>query len=695
MTSLRSLVVVLSVALSLAAARADDGMWLFNNPPAAQLQQKYHFDPTPQWLDHLQKASVRFNSGGSGSFISADGLAITNHHVGADTLQKLSSAEHNYLHDGFYAKTQAEEQRALDLELNVLESIEDVTDRVNAAIKPSMTADAALAARRAIIAQIEKESKDKTAQRSNVITLYEGGSYQLYRYKRYTDVRLVFAPEQQAAFYGGDPDNFEYPRYDLDICIFRVYEDGKPANIANYLNFNPAGPKEGDLVFVSGNPGGTDRELTLSVLTDARDRQLPQRMAVLYRREVNLTSYGERSLENARRARDDLFGVQNSRKALKGRLAGLLDPAIFQKLQSDEAKLRQAIQARAGQDEEFKEGLAAYDKIAAAQAAIIKVAPVYDYYERALGFSGILPHYARLLVRAPEERAKPNGERLPEFRESSADSLELQLFSTEPVYDDLEVLQLTDSLTDLASHLGADDPLVKKLLAGKSPATRATELVTGTKLKDLALRKKLYAGDSAALKAANDPMLDLMLLIDSTARAARKTVDANDEAKQQAYAQIAKARFAINGTNSYPDATFTLRLAYGTVRGYEQEGKQIAPFTNFSGLYQRSAEHQNKEPFELPQRWVDRKDQLSLGTNFDFVCDADIIGGNSGSPVVNRAGEFVGIIFDGNIQSLVLDYVFEDKQARAVSVDSAAISEALRKVYEASALADEIEGITK
>lgn len=271
------LLVLLSLGCALLTARADEGMWLFNNPPKAQLQKQYQFDATPAWLEHLQKAGVRFNSGGSGSFISADGLTITNHHVGADTLQKLSSAEHNYLHDGFYAKTQAEEQPALDLELNVLESTEDVTDQVNAAIKPAMDADAALAARRAIIAQLEKDSKDKTGLRSNVITLYEGGSYQLYRYKRYTDVRLVFAPEQQAAFYGGDPDNFEYPRYDLDICIFRVYENGKPAKIDHYLKFNPAGPKDGDLVFVSGSPGGTDRELTLSALTDARDRQLPER----------------------------------------------------------------------------------------------------------------------------------------------------------------------------------------------------------------------------------------------------------------------------------------------------------------------------------------------------------------------------------------------------------------------------------
>ena len=689
MISLRTLVMI-SLGCGLLTARADEGMWLFSNPPKAQLQQKYHFDPTPPWLDHLQKSSVRFNSGGSGSFISADGLAITNHHVGADTLQKLSSAEHNYLKEGFYAQTQAEEQKALDLELNVLESTEDVTARVNAAIQPEMDASAALAARRAIIAQIEKESKDKTGLRSNVITLYQGGSYQLYRYKRYTDVRLVFAPEQQAAFYGGDPDNFEYPRYDLDICIFRVYENGQPAKIANYLKFNPAGPKEGDLVFVSGNPGGTDRELTVSDLMDARDRALPDRLALLYRREVNLTNYGDRSTENARRARDDLFGIRNSRKALKGRLAGLLDPAIFGELEANQQDFRQKM--KDSSDGKFKDALAAYDKIQTAQDAIVKVVPDYDFYERELGFGGTLARYARTLARAAAERAQPNGERLPEYRESSKESVELALFSTQPIYDDLEELQLTDSLTDLEGHLGADNPLVRQVMAGKSPSERARELVTDTKLKDVEFRQKLYAGDVAAVKAAHDPMINLMLLIDPAARAARKVVDANGETKQQAYAAIARARFALHGTNTFPDATFTLRLSYGTVRGYEENGKQIPAFTDMAGLYQRSAEHDNKGPFELPQRWVDRKDQLALDTHFDFVCDADIIGGNSGSPVVDRAGELVGIIFDGNIQSLVLDYVYSDKQARAVSVDSAAILEALQKVYQADGLVNEIQG---
>ncbi len=702
MISFRSFLVLFSLGLGVAGVRADEGMWLFNNPPTALWKQKYQFEATPQWLEHLQKSSVRFNSGGSGSFISADGLVITNHHVGADTLQKLSSAGHNYLRNGFYAKTPAEEQRALDLELNVLDSIEDVTARVNAAVKPGMNSDAALAARRAIIAQIEKESQDKTGLRSDVVTLYQGGSYQLYRYKVYTDVRLVFAPEQQAAFYGGDPDNFEYPRYDLDICIFRVYENGKPAKIENFLKFNPAGAKKGDLVFVSGSPGRTDRELTVSALADRRDRLFPEWLAMFYRREVALSSFSARSIENARRARDELFGVQNSRKAFNGMLAGLLDPAIFAKLETKETKLRDELKTRAAKgDAESKAALGAYDSIKTAEEAIKKTAPVYDYYEseryriglyrQPRGFAGTLFKYARFLVRAAEDRKKPNGERLPPYQDGSRESLKLDLFSTQPIYDDFEELLLTDSLTDLAGEFGADDPMVKKVLAGKSPSERAAELVTGTKLKDVAFRKKLFAGDSAAIKAANDPMLNLALLIDPTARAARKVYDANDEARQQAYAQIARARFAIEGTSTYPDATFTLRLSYGTVSGYEENGKQIPAFTDFAGLYQRAAEHEDKPPFNLPQRWVDRKSQLSLGTNFDFVCDADIIGGNSGSPVVNRAGEFVGIIFDGNIQSLVLDYIYDNKQARAVSVDSAAIDEALRKVYDAGALADEIE----
>jgi hypothetical protein len=683
------------------SAFADEGMWLFNAPPLKQLKEKYQFEPTPQWLEHLQKSSVRFNSGGSGSFVSADGLVITNHHVGADTLQKISDPQHNYLRDGFYAKTKADEIKSTDLELNVLMSIEDVTERVNGAVKPRMTSDQASGARNSAIAAIEKESKDKTGLRSDVITLYQGGAYQLYRYKRYDDVRLVFAPEQQMAFFGGDPDNFEYPRYDLDICLFRVYENGQPARIERFLKWNSRGPSDGELIFVSGNPGKTDRQLTLDELADTRDRYLPYVLRMFNRREVLELSYSARSFENARKAREDLFGHQNSRKANDGILAGLLDPQIWSALRARDQKLRDAI----ARDPKLRSTTAAYDRIKRAQGEIVKNAPLYNYLEQErpsiVGYrapralSGDLFKYARLLLRAIDERAKPNGQRIPEFRDSARESLELELFSSEPIYGDYEILRLTDSLTDFASQFGADSPLVQKVLTGKSPHARAVELVSGTKLKDVAVRKDLYGKDAAALQAAHDPMIDLARLIDGQARDARKIYDAQDEIKKEAYAEIAKARFAREGASGYPDATFTLRLSYGRVRGYEQDGKQIPAFTDFAGAYQRSAEHDNKPPFDLPQRWIDKKANLDLSTHFDFVSDADIIGGNSGSPVVNKANEFVGIIFDGNIQSLVLDCIYTDTQSRAVSVDSSAIIEALRKVYDASALADELEGVNK
>src|SRR6266404_2470620 len=678
-------------------AFGDEGMWLFNNPPLKQFKEKYQFEPTPQWLEHLQKASVRFNSGGSGSFVSANGLVITNHHVGADCLQKFGDEQHNYLRDGFYAKTQPEEKKCVDLELNVLMSIEDVTARVNGAVKSGMAGEQAANARKSVIAAIEKESKEKTGLRSDVVTLYQGGAYHLYRYKRYDDVRLVFAPEQQIAFYGGDPDNFEYPRYDLDICIFRIYENGQPAKIDNFLKWNSRGPSDGELTFVSGSPGKTDRQLALDELADTRDRWLPYLLRIFNRREVLELAYSARSFENARKARDDLFGDQNNRKRYDGYLAGLLDSQIWSALKAREQKLRDAI----GHDSKLRSTIAAYDRIKRAQAEIAKNAPLYNYLEQerpsTVGYrgpralSGNLFKYARLLLRAIDERVKPNGERIPVFRDSARESLELELFSTEPIYDDYEILRLTDSLTDFATQFGADNSLVQKVLAGKSPHARAVELVSGTKLKDVAPRKDLYHKDAAALQAAHDPMIDVARLIDGPARDARKIYDAQDEIKKQAYSDIAKARFAVEGASSYPDATFTLRLSYGRVRGYEQDGKQIPAFTDFAGLYQRSTEHDNKPPFDLPQRWIDKKANLNLATKFNFVSDADIIGGNSGSPVVNKSNEFVGIIFDGNIQSLVLDCIYTDTQARAVSVDSAAIIVALRKVYDAQLLVDELE----
>ncbi len=697
-----SLLNFLALMIAASPAPADEGMWLFTNPPRKLLKEKYGFDPTPEWLSHLQHSAVRFNDGGSGSFISAEGLVLTNHHVGASALQKLSTAEHDYLASGFLAKTRADEVRSVDSELNVLQNIEDVTARVNAAVTAGMTSAQAHAARQAAINTIQKESHDATGLRSDVVTLYQGAVYHLYRYKRYTDVRLVFAPEQSVAFFGGDPDNFEYPRYDLDMCLFRVYEDGKPAHIKDYLRFSGPGIREGELVFVTGHPGHTDRLDTVANLEFVRDWVLPKSLERLFRKEVLLEAFSRRSRENARRAEHELFGVQNGRKARLGQLAGLQDPQVIERKQAAESALREA-----------DRGLSPFSESADKKGTVPLAPPAgkpWDDVARAIGvwrgldtelslleheqaFDSRLFGIARTLVRLAAEDAKPNAQRLPEFGESHRPSLEQQLYSTAPIYTDFETLKLADSLAFWLEQRGANDPLVVKALAGKSPRERAAELVHGTKLSDVAERKRLAAGGAAALAESNDPMILLAELVDPAARAIRKRYEDDvQEPMRQAYAKIAAVRFAVGGADSYPDATFTLRLAFGTVRGYNEAGQPIPPWTTMAGLYRHSAEHDNQPPFQLPPRWLERKAQLDLTTPMNFVSTADIIGGNSGSPVVNRQGELVGLIFDGNIQSLVLDYIYTDAQARAVAVDSRAILEALRKIYDAGELADEIAG---
>ncbi|HUS37144.1 MAG TPA: S46 family peptidase [Verrucomicrobiae bacterium] len=683
--------VALAIGVLASTLNADEGMWLFNDPPREYLKQKYGFEASPQWMEHVQKSSVRFNSGGSGSFVSPEGLVMSNHHVAADALQKFGDESHNYYRDGFYAKTHAEEKKCHDLELNVLMSIEDVTERVNAAVKSDMSTEAAFGARRAVMAAIEKESLEKTGLRSDVVTLYQGGKYHLYRFKKYTDVRLVFAPEQQIAFFGGDPDNFEYPRFDLDVAFFRVYENDKPLKTEHFLKWSKAGAGENELVFVSGHPGRTSRLETMADLEYKRDYQFPTLLARLNRMEVLLLSWSGRSEENARRAKELLFGVQNSRKARLGGLQGLMDPEIMKKKAEDEHSLRLAAGASDAKPD-LAAAKGAWDKIAEAQKVIKQNALVFNLLEGAQGFMSDYFGIARTLVRANAERSKPNGDRLREFRDSNAESLELGLFSTEPLYDDFELLKLSDSLAYLAHQLGYENELVQKILAGKSPQARAEELVMGTKVKDVAMRKELYKSSVEKIAQSKDPMIQLALLIDDEARRVRKIVEEQGEVKNQAYAQIAKAKFAQQGTGAYPDATFTLRLAFGPVKGFEEGGKKIPFETKMAGLYERSAEHHNKPPFDIPPLWVKKKSKLDLDTPFNFVCTADIIGGNSGSPVINKNAEVVGLIFDGNIQSLVLDFVYSDKQARAVSVHSSAIVEALRKVYDAGKVADELTG---
>ena len=680
---LSSLLLLASVHFSV---QADEGMWLFNQPPQQMLKERYGFDATDQWLQHLQKASVRFNSGGSGSFISEDGLLISNHHVGADALQKLSTSEKNYLREGFYAKALEQEVKCLDLELNVLQSVEDVTARVNAAVPKDAEPAKAFAARRKVLAEIEKESLDKTGLRSDVVTLWQGGAYHLYRFKKYTDVRLVFAPEQQIAFYGGDPDNFEFPRHDLDICLFRAYENGRPAKVADWLRFSPTGCQDGELVFVSGHPGRTSRLLTEVELKYFRDHGLPNRLASLKRLEVLLGNWSARSEENARRAKDDFFGVQNSRKALDGRLAGLLDPELF----SAKVKAEQEFRSKLAGSAEYEEARAAYERIASATKTIAAQAMRQNLLEGGLAFNCESFHIARTLLRAGDERPKPNGERLREFSEAGKESLELELFSEKPIYSDLEILTLADSLTFFASYLGADDPLVQKVLDGRSPRERAAQWVQATKVRAVAFRKKIYSGGADAVSSAKDPLIEAARLIDGEARALRKVFEEQTEAKQQAHAAISRARNALLGTAGYPDATFTLRLSFGTVNGYQEDGKAVPALTTFGTLYEQARAMKERPPFDLPPRWQKARSRLNASTPLNFVSTCDIIGGNSGSPVVNRAGEFVGIIFDGNLQSLPWDYAFSDKQGRATSVHSAAILEAISKVYSAKDLAKEL-----
>lgn len=670
-------------------ATANEGMWLYNAPPKAKIKAKYGFELTQAWLDHVRLSSVRFNNGGSGSFVSPDGLTFTNHHVGAACVQQLSTEGHDFIKTGFYAKTQAEEAKCPNLELNQLVGIEDVTQKVDAGVKPGMSAAEAGQAQRAAMSQIEKECATSTGLRCDVVTFYSGEVYNLYKYKKYTDVRLVFAPEFGIAFFGGDPDNFTYPRYDLDITFFRVYEDGKPAHLDNYLKWSQSGVKDGELIFVSGHPGNTGRLLTMSQLEFLRDVQYPQLLKIFKQRIALLQDFSKQSEEDARIAQEDIFGLQNSQKAITGYQSGLLDKAIMNEKAADEAKLRASFKAHP----KNAEAANPWDEVAQAMKTQQEIFPNLSYLERMRGLAGRLPQIARMLVRAAAEKPKPNQDRMREFRDSALPSLEQQLFSTEPIYKNLETAMLGESLEEMQDALGKDNPDAQKVLQGKTSTEAAKGLIENTKLDDVAVRKQLYEGGQAAIDASTDPLIVAMRAIDPTARAARHEFeDKVDSVVHRDGAVIAKARFAQSGYTQPPDATFTLRLSYGTVKGYQEDGKAIPFETTMGGAFQHATDHGSKPPYDLPESWLKSKPNLNLKTPLNFVSTADIIGGNSGSPTVNKKGEVVGIIFDGDIQSLPWNFAYSDVQGRAVSVDSRGIQEALRKIYGARALADELMG---
>ncbi len=669
-------------------ALADEGMWTFNNVPRAEIKRKYGFDVTDEWLKKLQLASVRFNNGGSGSFVSPDGLVLTNYHIVEDIVNQVSTPEKDLAKAGFVARTRGEEIKAPSLELNVLNSIEDVTPRVTGAVKAGMSDAEAFAARRAELAAIEGESTKSTGLRSDVVTLYQGGQYSLYRYKKYTDVRLVFVPEFQAAFFGGDPDNFNFPRFNIDMALVRAYENDKPVKPEGYLRWSTAGTREGDLVFVTGHPGSTARLNTVAHLEEMRETSIPIIIRLLERREAMLKRYMTMGEEQQRQAQNELNSAQNSLKVYRGQLAGLKDKTLMDRKMKQEEALRKSIAASPERQKMYGE---AWDAIAKAHQGLPTYIRDRRIFDQASGFNSSLFGFARSLVRLAEENAKPNAERLPEFTDARRPSLELALYSPAPIHEDFEKLKLTDSLEFMVELLGADNELVKQVLNGKTPEARASELISGSKLKDPEYRKQLAAGGKQAIETSTDPMIVLARLIDPRARELRTRYENEVTGVERAsYAKIARAKFDTEGTKLYPDATFTLRFSYGAVKGYNEDGKKIAPYTTLGGLYDRSMSFKQQFPYNLPQRWLDKKSAVDLKTPFNFVSTNDIIGGNSGSPTINKNGELVGLIFDGNIQSLVGDFMYDESVNRAISVDSRGMTEILRKIFNANEVADEL-----
>ena len=684
--SLSWLAIALSTVTAGALVTADEGMWTFDSPPLEQLKQRYGFEPTEGWLEHVRLSSVRLNDGGSGSFVSARGLVMTNHHVALNQVQNLSTADADYVTHGFYAPTPSAELRAPDLEIDVLVSTENVTPRVAAAVAEGAPADAALAARRAEIAAIEQESQEFSGFRSRVVSLYRGGEYWLYRYKQYTDVRLVFAPESQAAFFGGDSDNFTYPRFCLDAAFFRVYEDGEPAATEHFLKVQPDGPAEDELIFVVGNPGSTDRLRTVDQFRYERDVRHPAYLEYFGTYERLLREYADRGPEQARQVGRQLLGITNSRKAFSGQLRGLEDPDVWDGLERREADLRQRIAttALAGDVDDAWEAIASATDEAAR-----------TFRQRVYGnlVGSTLAQMARTIVRYVEETTKPDAQRLPGFHDADLEPLEFRLFSPAPIYPNLEEYLVGGFLQAATDVLGADDPFVSAVLDGRSPTVVATALIEGTTLVDVETRRALVAGGSAAVSASDDPLIVLMRRLDPQRRAAEEAFRTEVESVlEDAGATLAAGRFEVYGRSVHPDATFTPRLAFGTVSGYPMNGTRAPHQTTLFGLFDRAHSFGRTGEHALPSRYWDRRARLDLSTPVNFVSTADIIGGNSGSPVIDVDGDLVGLIFDGNIESLVGRFAYDERVSRAIAVHPAYILEALEELYDAGPLARELRG---
>jgi hypothetical protein len=672
---------------------ADEGMWTFDNPPLKFWREKYGFEPTKDWLDHLRLATVKLSensgAGATGCFVSGNGLIFTNQHVGASQVAKLSGPGRDYIKDGYYARTRAEELRCPDMEAEVLVSYENVTQRIQKAIKADAPPKEVTAQRRALIAAIEKEANAQGNLRCEVVPLYNGGEYWLYRFKRFTDIRLVFTPEEQVAYFGGDYDNFTFPRYSLDITFLRVYENGEPAKIDHFLRWSPEEIKEGDLVFVPGFPGATQRLSTVAQIQYQRDYGTPLQLQILRSRLAALARYAERGDEQERQVATQRRLLGNTLKRLSRQLTGLENPRVLQRKEKEEAAFRKAVNSKA-------EWQRAYGNAWSMIESVYQQMPING---KRMAYSNLTPSrlgtLASLLVRYADEVGKPNEQRYEEFREDRLKNLRFNLLSPAPIYPALEEAILGSWLANAQQALGANDPFVKAALNGNKPAAIAQQAIQGTHLSQLGFRQALLDQGPEAIAKSEDPLLVLARNIEPVIRQLRAW---NDEKvlpiEAMAGERLANARFAVYGKTAYPDANFSLRLTYGTVAGYEEESKPVAFKTTFFGLFERATAFNDKDPFRLPARWRGAQSQLNLSTPLNFVYSADTIGGNSGSPVVNRQGEIVGINFDSNLQKLPNRYLYVDESegSRAVGIHVAAVLEALQKLYGAGDLIQEIKG---
>ncbi len=666
-----------AASFAASAALADEGMWTFDNFPSAKVKAAYGVTIDKAWLDHVQGAAVRLAGGCSASVVSKEGLVLTNNHCVAECAQNLSAPGSDTLQHGYIAQGREAEKTCAGQQAEILISIVDVTPKVTAA-GAGLTGAALVQARQGVTSAMEKEACGGDAKlRCQVVRLYQGGQYKLYKYHKYSDVRLVFSPGAQAAFFGGDPDNFNFPRYDLDSAFLRLYEDGKPVSTPQHLVWNPAPPKDGEPVFVAGNPGGTDRQLTVSQLEAQRDFSIPLALVQLAELRGRLIQFSEASPENARIAGEELFGLENSYKVVYGRLFALNDKAFMDSKRAAEADLR----AKAGP------GIGdPWATIAAAQVARRELYDSYRFLES--GNPSDLFGYARILVRAAAEREKPSAERLPGFADSQLPLVAKQLLDDKPVEKPLEKLLLDYFFLKAREHLTADDPATKLLLGKESPEALSKRLIDGSHLDDPKVRQALYDGGMKAITASTDPMIQYVLRIDPAAREIRKQWENRVTGPVVVPTeQIAKARFAAYGDSHYPDATFTLRLSYGKIAGWMEKGQPVPSFTYTKGLWERAT---GEPPFDLDPRWTAAKDKLNPDTVFDISTTNDIIGGNSGSPLINAKGEVIGAVFDGNIHSLGGDYGYEPTMNRSVAVSTAIVTEALDKVYGQKALVKEL-----